>query len=200
VRVKAHPSDGLRPDQVHFVAEYLRGTYRYGELYRLLFLTGCNTGLRASDLRRLSVGQMDAGELDLEEKKTGKTRHIVLNACIRQVYAEYRRRAGVLYWAPPAFVFELQRGGAACVKYIHLLISEACASLGYGGSFGSHTMRKSFAREIYRKTKSRRVLQELLHHSKPSVTDAYIDGSLGGEPASLPGYTLAELYNLVFLR
>jgi integrase len=197
MRVKAHPVDALRPAEAHQAAEYLRTEYRYGELYRLLFLTGCNTGLRASDLRCLRVNQMDAGDFEIVERKTGKLRRIILNECIRQLYAAYRRYAGVLYWAPDAFVFRFQRGGLVSVKYIHRLISDACGALGFEGNFGSHTMRKSFAREIFLKTGSREIIQNLLHHSKPSVTDVYIRGYEAAALENTSDYALEDFYNLV---
>jgi integrase len=196
-RSKPHPATALKtPSAVHRVAEHLRAQYRHGELYRLLFLTGCNTGLRASDLRRLRVGQMDAGAFDVTEKKTGKTSRVLMNETLRQVYAEYRSRAGVIFWAKEAYVFALQRGEQVCVKYIHWLISDACKALGMTGSYGSHTMRKTFAHAIYKKTRSRNAVQTLLHHSKPAVTDLYLDEPPGEEPDAAD-YTLEELYNLV---
>jgi integrase len=196
-RVKARPADALRPEDAHLVAAYLQSEYRYGALYRLLFLTGCNTGLRASDLRCLRVSQMDAGDFEIVEQKTGKLRRIVLNECIRRLYTSYRRYAGILYWSPEAFLFRLQRGNLVSVKYIHRLLSDTCEALKLEGNFGSHSMRKSFAREIFLKTGSREIIQQLLHHSKPSVSDVYIRGYEAIEQNNVPDYTLEELYNLV---
>ena len=142
---------------------------------------------------------MDAGAFDVTEQKTGKAHRVIVNETLRQVYAEYRARAGVLFWAPDAHVFELQRGEQACVKYMHRLISDACLALSMPGSYGSHTMRKTFAHAIYKKTRSRKAVQTLLHHSKLSVTDLYLDGPPGEEPDD-PAYTLEELYNLVAFR
>lgn len=55
-----------------------------------LFTLGINTNLRASDLLRITAGQVEGlqpgGEIELKEKKTGKVRRINLNkACIQSI-------------------------------------------------------------------------------------------------------------------
>ena len=56
----------------------------------LLFILGINTNLRASDLLRITVGQVrdlkPGDEITLKEKKTGKPRRITLNkACVQAI-------------------------------------------------------------------------------------------------------------------
>ena len=55
-----------------------------------LFSVGINTNLRASDLLRIRVGQVrdlkPGDEIELKEKKTGKSRRIALNkACVQAI-------------------------------------------------------------------------------------------------------------------
>ena len=55
-----------------------------------LFTIGINTNLRASDLLRIKVGQVrdlkPGDEIELKEKKTGKSRRITLNkSCVQAI-------------------------------------------------------------------------------------------------------------------
>lgn len=112
-----------------------------------LFVVGINTNLRASDLTRLTVGQvrdLKAGEsFDLRERKTGKVRPVVLNDdCIRAIrgYLTTRREAGL---GEP--LFRSQRGGKALTPIsLNGLVKGWCRALNLPGNYGAHTLRKTW--------------------------------------------------------
>jgi integrase len=199
MRKPQKPVEALDAVQAHEVGVYLRGHHkRFGALYQLIFLAGCNLGLRAYDLLRLRVGLFDAGKGGVIESKTKKERYVVINKTLRRLYAEYRTDQKIILWAQNAYIAASTRGACIETKYIHWLIADACAALEYPGNYGSHTMRKTFAREIYRKTGSVTIVRELLQHTNPEVTYLYLDDDTAHEDTEPPpAYTLSELYNLV---
>ena len=110
-----------------------------------LFVLGINTNLRASDLLRITVGQVrhckSGDEITLKEKKTGKQRRITLNkssvGAIQELLA-----STPLPDHPPLFFS--QRGDALTVPSINRLVKSWCQAINLKGNYGSHTLRKTF--------------------------------------------------------
>jgi len=177
-------------EDVHRVAEYLRDSHETGEMLRVMFLLGCNTGLRAGDLRRVKFADIVGKEyFDIIEAKTQKHRRIYINTALREIiqgYVEYERvkvfqRERTIVTVTEFFVqdknCEIITGNkrvAVGVKYMHLLISDACRELGIEGNYGSHTMRKTFAYHVYKLCHSLDCVQRLLRHSNRKLTIRYI--------------------------
>ena len=172
-------------EDVARVAEHLRKSYRNGEMIRLLFLTGCNTGLRASDIRRLRYSDFKHDSFIIAESKTGKERKIYINAALREAYENYfvqeretggraeTRRLVVVNEDAPIFN-GMHGGGGMCAQYMHFVIADACSKLGIRGRYGSHTMRKTFAYHAYRLTRDLKRVQSVLRHSDIGLTRKYV--------------------------
>ena len=112
-----------------------------------LFVLGINTNLRASDLTQITVGMVKdkkAGDdLELKEKKTGKSRRITLNksamSAIRALLLadEYNDNQKPL--------FSSQRGsGPLLTPSVNRLVKSWCKAINLKGNYGSHTLRKTF--------------------------------------------------------
>jgi integrase len=108
-----------------------------------LFVLGINTNLRASDLTQITVGMVrdkKAGDdLELKEKKTGKTRRITLNksavGAIQSLLLNDNQKP----------LFPSQRGpGPLLTPSINRLVKSWCKSINLKGNYGSHTLRKTF--------------------------------------------------------
>jgi integrase len=114
----------------------------------LLFTFGINTNLRASDLVRLTIGQVrhlsPLQDLEIREKKTGKLRRISLN---RKVVEAVKNHIATL---PPDVsdseaLFRSARGAAALtVPSVHRLVKGWCREAKLKGNYGSHTLRKTW--------------------------------------------------------
>ena len=110
-KIKAAPAHPLRRRKhVTQVAEYLRDNHANGELLRILFLVGCNTGLRAGDLRKLRVGHFRGfnGHFNVIEEKTGKSRRVYINDAVRRLFDEYmavKKAEGVIFISDEAHLF-----------------------------------------------------------------------------------------------
>jgi integrase len=108
-----------------------------------LFTLGINTNLRASDLLRIRVGQVrdlkPGDEIELKEKKTGKSRRITLNkSCIQAI-----QRLLASSYADDDLLFLGQRGPLT-VPSVHRLVKGWCKDINLKGNYGSHSLRKTW--------------------------------------------------------
>jgi integrase len=110
-----------------------------------LFVLGINTNLRASDLLRITVGQVRhcrAGdEITLKEKKTGKQRRITLNKSAVTAIQDLLATSPMSDESP---LFFSQRGQVLIVPSVNRLVKSWCRAINLKGNFGSHTLRKTF--------------------------------------------------------
>jgi integrase len=109
-----------------------------------LFTIGINTNLRASDLLMIKVGQVrdlkPGDEIELKERKTGKSRRITLNkACVQAI----QRVLASKPYADEDLLFTGQRGPLT-VPSVHRLVKGWCRSINLRGNYGSHSLRKTW--------------------------------------------------------
>ncbi len=110
-----------------------------------LFVLGVNTNLRASDLLRITIGQVrdlkSMGEISLAEKKTGKKRRISLNRpCIEAIQTLLQAQPQKQNHEP---LFTGQRGPLT-VPTVNRLVKSWCRAINLQGNYGSHTLRKTW--------------------------------------------------------
>jgi len=112
-----------------------------------LFVVGINTAFRASDLLKITVGQirhLEPGEtLPVREKKTGKERRVTLNKAAHDAIRK------LLDTMPDAtddqYLFQSQKGGGnLAVSTFNHMVKDWCARINLQGNYGSHSLRKSF--------------------------------------------------------
>ena len=155
--------------------EYLKLHCRRDEL---LFRMGINTILRVSDLLRLRVRNLihENGDfreyLCLNEQKTSKPRKIKLNRLIRAEIIKH-----VLHYEldQDDFIFFSLRNPAKALDRVtaYRKLTKAASSVGIE-HFGTHSMRKTLAYQIYVKTKDIGLVMNLLNHTNPRTTLKYI--------------------------
>ena len=132
------------PNAISSIKKHLKSSPRNLALFTL----GVNTALRASDLLRIrlsDIQHLKAGEqFTIKEKKTGKTKQVTLNkASFRAIraYLKVRRKT------PPDAPLFLSRKGAAkaiSVWQLNHLVMKWARETGSHGRFGSHSLRKTF--------------------------------------------------------
>jgi len=140
------------------------------------FVRGVNTNLRASDLLRLTAGQVrhcNAGdEITLKEKKTGKDRRITLNKSAVSAIKELLASAPLPDSSP---LFLSQRGEVLTVPSVNRLVKSWCKAVNLKGNFGSHTLRKTFG--YHQRTQLNTSIPELMvmfNHSSQRQTLDYL--------------------------
>jgi integrase len=112
-----------------------------------LFTVGINTNLRASDLVRITVGQvrdLKAGDsLALREMKTGKARQVILNKDCVKAISTYLATRPEAQDADPLFIS--QRGGKAITPIaVNALVKRWTRAINLKGNYGAHTLRKTW--------------------------------------------------------
>ena len=108
-----------------------------------LFTLGINTNLRASDPMRIRVGQVrdlkPGDELEVKEKKTGKTRRITLNrAAVKAVQGMLKAEE----YHSEDYLLKSRKGPALMVPSVHRLVKGWCRAINLKGNYDSHTLRK----------------------------------------------------------
>lgn len=143
----------------------------------LLFILGINSGLRISDLLKLTVDDVKGkNRITIREQKTGKAKDFPLSDTCKKAIVEYLKTTdlteGVLF---PSRKNNGSKGtGAISRQQAYDVISNAARAVGIKESIGTHTLRKTFGYHAYKSGVGIEVIQKLLNHSAPSVTLRYI--------------------------
>lgn len=113
-----------------------------------IFTLGINTALRASDLLRIrlcDVEHLSPGEhFTIREKKTGKARQVTLNRASHEALKEYLKfRRKTIAEAP---LFLSRKGGhdAITVRHLNRMVQSWTRKCSLKGRYGSHSLRKTF--------------------------------------------------------
>ena len=149
----------------------------------LLLKFGLNTGLRINDILRLKVKHLfdsngDLKEyLDLFESKTIKRRNrklkqIKLNSIIRPELISYVEYYGL---ESNDWIFFSLRDPSRPLDRVRAWSILKDASMRAGiAKFGTHSMRKTLAYNVYNETKDLALVMRLLNHNDPDHTLRYI--------------------------
>ena len=144
----------------------------------LLFVLGCNAGLRVQDLLALRIkdlkGKKVGDRVVVREKKTGKENVIVINQEIADCFKSYMEAVEP---EDEHFVFRSRKGVNYPISTFRVtgLVKEWAEAINLTGNYGAHTLRKSFCyiQRIHFGV-SWEVLSKRLNHSSPSITRRYI--------------------------
>jgi integrase len=143
------------------------------------FNLAIDSKLRGCDVVALKVEDVAPNGYSIDratvrQKKTGRPVRFELTEQTRQAVDDYIRAAGK---KPGEFLFTARRGqerGMTTRQYARLL-SEWIASIGLDPHlFGTHSLRRTKATLIYRRTGNLRAVQLLLGHTKIESTVRYL--------------------------
>ncbi|WP_083642919.1 tyrosine-type recombinase/integrase [Christiangramia flava] len=136
--------------------------------FGLLIICGVNLGLRISDLLELTFGELRHSEIDIKEKKTGKTRTLSINENIHQALQYFKGEN------PNFKAFRSRKGTIYSTQHVNRLIKQYFS----GKHISSHSLRKTFGRRVYnnngRSEDALMYLMELFNHSSMSLTKKYL--------------------------
>lgn len=145
----------------------------------LLISFGSFWGLRISDILSLKWNQVyDLDEFELVEKKTKKSRTIKINAQLKQhimdCHMKIRPRVN------DEFIFTSQKGTVYSIQRINVVLKDLKVKYNLKiKNFSSHSLRKSFGREIFNRSAENAELaivklSQLFNHSNPAITRRYL--------------------------
>ena len=144
-----------------------------------MFNLAIDSKLRGCDVVAIKVEDVaphgyTADRATVRQKKTGRPVRFELTELTRQAIDDYIRLAGK---KAGEFLFVGRRGQGQCMttRQYALLVSEWIASIGLDPlMFGTHSLRRTKATLIYRRTGNLRAVQILLGHTKIESTVRYL--------------------------
>ncbi len=146
----------------------------------VMLITGMNTALRAEDLLQLKVKNIKAGRIDITENKTGKDQHFLMNKWLYEKILSYVRE-----WKleDEEYLFQSRKEKQIRDFFVqrpitrkasHDIMREYKAVIDYRGSFGLHSLRKTFGYQYIKSGGSWITLCKMYNHSNPTVTMRYV--------------------------
>lgn len=133
-----------------------------GRRERLMLRLAAESGLRRGEVAQVHTRDLfeDLGGWSLVvHGKGGKVRHVPLKA---DIAAEIRT-------AEPGYLFPGQIDGHLSAQHVGVLVRRLLP-----GAYSMHKLRTRFGTRVYAATHDIRAVQELLGHSSPVTTQAYI--------------------------
>ena len=134
-------------------------------------LRGCDVVLRAEDVAPSGYA---VDRATVRQKKTGRPVRFELTEQTRQAVDDYIKAAGK---KPSEFLFSGRRGHNRCMttRQYARLVSSWVATIGLDPHFfATHSLRRTKATLIYRRTGNLRAVQLLLGHTKIESTVRYL--------------------------
>ena len=167
----------LRPKHVWSIRTKLQVAGQTRDL--AMFNLAIDSKLRGCDVVALKVEDVAPGGYSVDratvrQKKTGHPVRLELTEQTRQAVDDYLRVAGK---KPGEFMFTGRRGPGRSMstRQYARLVSEWIANIGLDPHlFGTHSLRRTKATLIYRRTGNLRAVQLLLGHTKIESTVRYL--------------------------
>lgn len=158
------------------------------ERNKLLFIVGCNLGIRASDLIKIKWSffyEEQNGELifrdgyKIKPEKTRKTNKFVtlyFNQAIKNIVSSYMEKYNC---GLDEYVFASRKGDSHITAIsLGRIIKDTAKERGIKKNICSHTLRKTFGLACYNSTENKTsaltLLQAIFNHSSSNVTLRYI--------------------------
>ncbi len=130
-----------------------------------------NAGLRASEVLNLHVGDIDwtSGQLMVRQGKGAKDRALWLNEPDLELLRSWRARRPVT----SERLFITLKGTPVKDRDLREMVKRRARKAGISKDVHPHTLRHTFATDLYRVTKDIRLVQKTLGHADLSTTMIY---------------------------
>jgi len=134
-----------------------------------------DTGLRLAEACNLRWNDIDlnTGKLMVRQGKGAKDRSLWIGVEDLEALRTWRERQAKDVTGNPAHIFTTLAGKAVSPRYVQKMIARLAAKAGIEKNVHPHTLRHSFATDLYRETSKIRLVQKALGHSDLSTTMIY---------------------------
>ncbi|KAF5058344.1 Tyrosine recombinase XerD [anaerobic digester metagenome] len=148
-------------------------------LVKTATITMANTGLRISELCKLTLNDVDFKKnlIQVRQGKGNKDRVIPINAKLKEELENYLK--SIRPKTSSSFFFATTRTGRLSRQTVNETLIETVAKLGWQKHVTAHILRHSFASNLVRNQAPLPAVQKLLGHSNLTVTSRYIHQDLG---------------------
>jgi len=142
-----------------------------GERNHALLRLALDGGLRSAELVALRWSSIDleTGRVKIVQGKGRKDRNIWIGALTIAALEAWRTRQR----ADTPWVFSTMTGWQLDPRYLRQMVKRYAIRAGLGSWVHPHTLRHTFATDLYRQTKDLRLVQRALGHSSISTTQVY---------------------------
>lgn len=149
--------------------------YPTGERNHLLLRLMLDSGLRVSEAVAVSWKDVDlnTGKLMVRQGKGAKDRTLWLGEEDLALLRHWRERQVKDVAGEKAEIFTTLAGTPISVRYVQAMVKRYTARAGITKSVHPHTLRHSFATDLYRETKDIRLTQKALGHANLATTQIY---------------------------
>ena len=163
-----------RPEDIQAIKELLKDEPRN----LAMFVFGINTALRASDILRTrlcDVENLKPGEtFILREKKTQKKRLVAINQATYEAIQNYLKVRPKTSPEAPLFLSRTGHEKAITVSSLNALVKLWGQQVGIRENLGSHSLRKSWGFHQRKAGISTPVLMQIYNHSTQKQTLSYL--------------------------
>jgi len=149
--------------------------YPTGARNRTMIQVMLDTGLRLSEACALRWKDIDltTGKLMVRQGKGARDRTLWIGAQDLELLQEWRDRQAKDVQGSPAHVFTTLAGKPLSHRYVQQMVKRLAVKAGIHKNIHPHTLRHSFATDLYRETSKIRLVQKALGHSDLSTTQIY---------------------------
>ena len=153
---------------------------RCDEEYGAFFEVLRKTGFRVDDVLYSRNWQWLGDCVSLRERKTGKIRTVPYTSEIIAAITSYRKAVGILIPEPLSYFFPARRRGVGLRRKAHrsTMIRQFQKAVRLAGLEGLgytiHSLRKCYARDLFRRTRSLLEVQRDLNHTNIATTALYV--------------------------
>lgn len=165
----------LTPEQQQTLLKRPNPRYPTGERNRLMLRLMLDTSLRlaeAIDLRWKDI-DLNTGKLMVRQGKGHKDRTLWTGDEDLTLLRKWRERQAKQVGHAPELVFTTLQGGELHPRYVQRMVKRYGRKAGIEKDITPHTLRHSFATDLYRETTNIRLTQKALGHANLSTTQIY---------------------------
>ena len=148
--------------------EYMRWYRNY-----VMLILGCNTGCRIETLLQLTPKHIAGGCVRIKEFKTNKIQRYELNDKVNEIVVTYIEWLDV---SSNEYIFHTYKNTIKPLTRMqsYRIIRQLGDKVGIKYNIGCHSLRKSYGRFTYDETHDIHLVQRMLGHSNPLITQQYI--------------------------
>jgi len=159
--------------------------YLTGHRNRMLLRLMLDTGLRLSEAINLRWRDIDlnSGKVMVRQGKGAKDRTLWTGEENLSALVAWRERQLAECSGAPENVFTTKAGGPLSPRYVQRMVKRYAVKASIEKDVHPHTLRHSFATDLYRETTNLRLTQKALGHASVSTTQVYthiVDEELEG--------------------
>jgi len=167
----------LTEDQQEDLLESFNTRYITPKRNKLLVKLMLNAGLRLAESLDLQWSHIDAERniVDVRAGKGDKDRRLFLSSSFCSELALWRnkQKEWLEIETTPKYVFTTKNNTRINPRYVRAMMTRQCEKAGLDPSYHPHTLRHTFATDLYKQTKNIRMVQKALGHSDISTTMVY---------------------------